>query len=432
MLEKDGSQVDEDEILLLLKNEIFMLLETGDRWRSENDDSNTSSATTITLLNSSFGSISENTPIILHENDTSKPINIMLDNTEVLSPSSPDPPFTELAPTQLEANDLTAGSTVSNAELHSAPLGTMNLNTNEHLKHTNLPVNWEVWNSFEIPWNKMSNFVTTALENKITNDPIMQKHVIQVVVDEMRTITTHISVTACRIIAAKIIQKYPETFKDTDKTGVTIGSGDHGLVSKLIDRNNYLNRPHKRPGSFAAERPKIPKKMVKQLVNSRSGCAGNWQPQCFNPKADAQEYLQQNNLLMDELFWEKQEESFPHQRSFINNVEKPPTIDEVKKKWPTLFKKEVIWWHFTKVTGSNAKDVLHNLDQNAEHIANLANRLKQELQTNRLNDKLLSLLQFVAAHFKEDLSIFLNVFVSKPYRYLLLSACMFLIYLHPS
>lgn len=42
-----------------------------------------------------------------------------------------------------------------------------------------------------------------------------------------------------KIIAKKLVQQYPQTFQDLD-------DGYQSILLKLIDRNNYLNRPHKR------------------------------------------------------------------------------------------------------------------------------------------------------------------------------------------
>jgi hypothetical protein len=48
-----------------------------------------------------------------------------------------------------------------------------------------------------------------------------------------------------RVLAKKIINKYPKPFQDIEEDVVIIGDGCFSLTSKLIDRNNNLNRPTK-------------------------------------------------------------------------------------------------------------------------------------------------------------------------------------------
>lgn len=66
-------------------------------------------------------------------------------------------------------------------------------------------------------------------------------------VSEMRNVQSFIPSKAfIKIIAEKIVNKYPQTFKDIDEDGKCFGDGYHTTYLKLRDRNCYLNRPHKK------------------------------------------------------------------------------------------------------------------------------------------------------------------------------------------
>ncbi|CAG9764333.1 unnamed protein product [Ceutorhynchus assimilis] len=176
-LEKDGTIIDEEEILLLLENEILMLLEEGEKWRAP-----------VPIE----GAFCQTERSVILETSPSKNSSILRQNPEQDNPNIP-----------------------------------------RAVGFSNSQVNLEVWKNFNIPWSQMSTFVEARLKKKV-----IDKRFIQFIIDEMRTITPKISIKACRIIAAKVIQKYPDVFKAKDKNG-------HQLASKLLDRNNYLNRPHK-------------------------------------------------------------------------------------------------------------------------------------------------------------------------------------------
>ncbi|CAG9764332.1 unnamed protein product [Ceutorhynchus assimilis] len=183
VLEKDGTIIDEDEILLLLENETLMLLEEGEKWRAPIPIEGVSCKTERSII---------------LETSSSKKSNILGQN-----------------------------------HVHDYP------NIPRAVGSSNSQVGLEVWKNFDIPWNRMPSSVIAGLKKNV-----IEKRIIQVIIDEMRTITRKISIHACRIIAAKVIQKYPDIFEDQDKHTKTIGNGSQ-LASKLLDRNNYLNRSQK-------------------------------------------------------------------------------------------------------------------------------------------------------------------------------------------
>lgn len=53
VLEKDGTRIDNYELLVYLKSETFMLMEKGDIWQSENSISNSVASTVTNSSNNS-------------------------------------------------------------------------------------------------------------------------------------------------------------------------------------------------------------------------------------------------------------------------------------------------------------------------------------------------------------------------------------------
>lgn len=67
------------------------------------------------------------------------------------------------------------------------------------------------------------------------------------------------------MIAAKVVEKNPPIYKDVDDDRVTLGDGFYTLHRILVDRTNYLNRPHKRSFSdCSTENFRIRKKGIQQ------------------------------------------------------------------------------------------------------------------------------------------------------------------------
>lgn len=52
----------------------------------------------------------------------------------------------------------------------------------------------------------------------------------------------------------------------------------------------------------------------------------------------------------DESFFSLLEETYGVQRPFLNNLGNPPSIDDIKEKWPVLLRTSAVFWHFKKLT----------------------------------------------------------------------------------
>lgn len=99
-----------------------------------------------------------------------------------------------------------------------------------------------MWNNFQIPWNKLESTVIKELESGSRSKYAINA-VVNRTVSEMRNVQDFIPSRALRIVAEKIVSKYPKTFKVMDDEKC-FGDGSYTTFLKLRDRNCYLNRPH--------------------------------------------------------------------------------------------------------------------------------------------------------------------------------------------
>lgn len=271
-----------------------------------------------------------------------------------------------------------------------------------------------MWQTFEIPWNKLPMGTLLACEKGLKQRDI-HTQVIHMVANEMRSIKTSPSSKAARIVAQKMISKYPLAFQDIDDDGVVLGDGSISVFMKLYERLSYLNRPHKRSSS----EPTTSKKKMKHAV---AGCQSGWNPEITTFKDEELTVLKENlnnfknndslNNQMEFLL----EKTFSLQREFLNNVEKSPTVVDILREWPILFNKSVIVWHFNKITNVDLNTFLVNLEQKHGKIMKFDKNGESARMT---DDKYLQVLSVIFRYFKEDISkVYSAIQVSIPNKIL--------------
>lgn len=336
VLESDGSQIDDDEVLLCLNKETFILLQENEVWLPED-----------ILSRSTISELSELLPI------QSSSTNFF---REIESPST----ISEIS-TRAES-------------LVGTPMGPKS--------HSNLEFIWDNFNPFTHIQQKLN--IVSAKTKYINTE------VVHVIVDEMRKIKTAIPNIAFKVVAKKLAEKYPTFFRDVDEDGAVIGDGTHTIFAKLQDRNNYLNRPHKRPrGSTSGSLLKIRKQL-----DVKTGCP-NWEPEVqldveevhVNADTDESQYL---------------ETTYPLVRQFLNDLDSPPTAVQIKEKWPVLLQRDAIIWHFHKLTDIRLENLEICFSQKATKIVNFGIQ-KKYLEEFNENRKYEDTLIFFAKYFKEDL-----------------------------
>lgn len=202
--------------------------------------------------------------------------------------------------------------------------------------------------------------------------------VVNRIVSEMRNIREFIPSKAFKIIANKIIEKYPQ-FKDTDEDGKCFGDGSHTLYLKLRDRNCYLNRPHMKKS--LSRSLNIPLKKQLKVLSAKAGCS-NWQPDNY-VESETEDTIEDKTVFLRQVILQDAAENdpdtqkkiysylettYPAQRLFLNNVHQPPTIQDIKTSWPILLQKKYIFWHYHKLMGHSISILKEQILKKQEKI----------------------------------------------------------------
>ncbi|CAH0561700.1 unnamed protein product [Brassicogethes aeneus] len=370
VVEKDGTPISEDEVLLLLPGETFLLLTNKDKWISP-------------LEYSALSSTLSNPETWISPSDHSVPCSS--------SSGSFDVPVAKMIVSAIADNEAQVISTPISAQLHSI---------------INVDCNYEtLWIDYEIPWNKVPSFIMEACEKGEVGDAMVTE-IIHIIINSMKEIKANIPAKALHIVANKLVDKYPDVFKDKDHDNVTIGDGRYSIFKKLQDRNFYLPRPNKRKNDNIHQT--ILKNSKKQL-NAKAGCP-NWQPpikhdDCWTQdmKQDLNSYI---NKELNQEFYKLLEKAFQHQRLYIN-AQKPPSLEDILAEWPILFLKETIKWHFNFLTKSNFDKLRLDLESKSATILDfMCKKKKVDQSKNNYSLHLNALITF-AIYFKEDFSVFI-------------------------
>ncbi|XP_070163042.1 uncharacterized protein [Polyergus mexicanus] len=355
VMEKDGTNVDGiNDVLKFCSGEIFMLLQSEEFWSPQNETE-------------------------LHSTASCDTLSIHSDSMSIFSSSS-------------STRHVSSPTTVSHIKIQSD--------------------NNEIWTRFRIPWDNLESTVLKELEVGNRSKYVIHT-VVNRIVSEMRNLQEFIPSKAFKIIAKKVIEKYPQTFKDMDEDGKCFGDGGHTLYLKLRDRNCYLNRPHmKRSLSRSLN---IPLKKQRKVLSAKVGCS-NWQPDNYVESEtediieDKTEFLRQV-ILQDDLKSDPDiqkkiylylEVTYPAQRLFLNNVHKPPTIQNIKTSWPILLQKKYLFWHYHKLMGHSIcilKEQMLKKQKKIFTYGHLKN-YKEIINSTELIE--LKLIKIIMKHFKED------------------------------
>ncbi|XP_074040911.1 uncharacterized protein [Leptinotarsa decemlineata] len=362
VLERDGTPVDENIILKHFKNEIFILLEPSQQWQEDvclSNITNISGTSTTTLIDSVT-----NGSCLQASNDS------VLNNTLLIADICPEENFQENL----------------NAESVS------NLNTTHQFDcNQNF-----MWKTFQIPWEQFSKPMIESCERGERDKQVIN-YIIHTVVNNMRVIKKIIPSSAIKIITKKIIDKYPETFRDIDEDNVVIGDGSYSVFKKLQDRNNYLNRPHITKRTASMSNPMANKK---QRLFQRAGCS-HWDP----PLPDGENVSTNGKMSEDNPdLLETLHETFPQQRDFLN---RHPSRETIQQEWPILFSKSGALIHFHKLTNSD----LTQLGKKAAEKLDKFLKLHTPEENNETSEyELLTIIKILARYFKENLeSIYMEI-----------------------
>ncbi|XP_002018666.2 uncharacterized protein LOC6593754 [Drosophila persimilis] len=309
--------------------------------------------------------------------------------------SSVDPSFYAHNSIVSNAND----STVSNDEtLSLASVTPSNSKTSGLFKE------------FSIPWNKVPNDIMKLLRGKHSLGKRLNTFG-NILVDALRECSVHIPIRVFRQVAQQAAEKYPDSLLEKDREGQLIATTPQSLISKMINRNNALNRPQKRTsgssnsGNFEIH---ISSKKRKSSVGATSAANGDAKAKDLAANRDLEE---KKELLISSYrgsttvepatITEYMKECFPLQRAFFNNNEKIPDITSIKNNWPYIFNKELLYQHFELLMSIDPRVLEKRLTGEKERIFRFFKTSKNK-KISALEESNANLLRGLAYHFNED------------------------------
>lgn len=269
--------------------------------------------------------------------------------------------------------------------------------------------NTKLFNNYKIDWKDLPKAIMEAL-NK--NEPIGDRlhDFVHFIIAEMRLISKHLTIPICRNVAKQITGLFPKSFGILDHHGQIVDVDSVLLTTTLINHNNYLNRKEK--VTLIPMKRIEPKnvKRVRSLFNDIPNFTGieTEESQSIEKMEEDRLWLKNNaNVQLNDKDSKNRDvlfdKTFNLQRSFINNFESPPTIEQIKHEWPLLMKKKYLLRHFNLLMGYDTSIFIKNFEKSVSKI----NNSKQIPQTNDDNDdhsniELFRALQNICTHFKES------------------------------
>ena len=337
VLEENGTLIDDDEVLNLLNNKVFILLQDDERWEKPGlDDSQKDAQLTAPVENS--------VDPVNNQRDTQQE-DISRYPRSLKAPFNPDqenvPPIAE------------------NIVLHQSD--TFNRSRNYHYD-----------------WNNLDPMYVQQLKRGDKSKQIFRE-VVRRVISDMRAKNIRIVSPVLKNVAKEIMETYPHAFEDTNM-GRRYGTGYVTLYDALKEHNNYLNRPEKkRPPSNIK---KVPATQVK-LRNTVQVGTVNWQPQ-EHPEGETDETVADKKAWLYETYLSIFNESadphthdeilscltatFKAQRDFFNDIQNTPTVQDLTVSWPMLIKIEYMYHHYEILMGHSIEKLRNEFNKKKEAI----------------------------------------------------------------
>lgn len=121
---------------------------------------------------------------------------------------------------------------------------------------------FQKFENYSIPFEKFPTEVLTLFqEKKKLSDKI--NTVVHILISELRSISVFLPVSVIRMVAQKLTEHFPESFRNRNEDGCDTTYGLAILITKMINHNNYLNRPS--CNSLFENLPNIKRKNLKTI-----------------------------------------------------------------------------------------------------------------------------------------------------------------------
>nr|XP_023027460.1 uncharacterized protein LOC111515468 isoform X2 [Leptinotarsa decemlineata] len=390
VLETDGTTIDENEALVMLNKEIFILLDKNEFWVPS--VTNTTNTSSIMSLDTTLSAISTDS--------TDIPNTVIVLDTEESS-----------HPQEKEYNECVCF--VPNALINVDEAYDEKENKVGILNQPEKIITENFWRNFHIPWHKLPRTILNEIQTGGRGKHI-EEEVLSLVLREMRTIQTRIPLNYFRIIVHKIIEKSPKTFQDVDDDGVVLGDGSSTLLLKLKDRNNYKNQLVKRKHDTAINEIKKRRKTSEICIEETSQIEKKSSPieqRSIEHKITDinRDYENLSDIELELLL----EETYEKQRMLIDKI---LPIIQMKSMWPCFFQRRFIFWHYQRLMG-------HSLNQLETAMKMKIDRLLDYLHMKKYigktpieasdTEKYMNLLKGLTKHFREVFDYILKTLKSQ-------------------
>lgn len=385
VLEKDGTSIDESNILQSYSQEILLILQDGETWQhngqiltSENSNTQPDAVDISVEINDNTSNTKSATAV---EN---------IDNQENVANNAQSKENTE---TLEDTHEKTIASILNDRQFSD-------------------------WEGYKIPWITIDSSTLKELGCKDGKeiDPSKKQKLITRIVDDMRSFDKHIPLKAFQKVAAELRDLYPNSFEEKLRNGKRCGQGFENTVRKMSNYNNNNNRPHR--SDSLNKKLNVPINKRKSLSCLQAGCS-QWQPDRLPENEDetTQEekrvWLLSYNLYdqtdppMLEAIRENFFKTYETQRLFLNDISKENhLLPQVSEVWPCLTRKPFICWHYEKLTGHTIDEIAVNIKDDVPRILSYG-IMKRFTDINFTDtseeNQFFEALQVVSKHFKEQL-----------------------------
>jgi hypothetical protein len=274
---------------------------------------------------------------------------------------------------------------------------------------------------YKVPYHKISEVIMSQLNNGEKLTPSLMNLLITQINYDMRTISTTISIESVRLVVHQLTDQYPDSFESRDEHGCLITKKHEQLITKLINRNHYLNNLNK-----ASKQPDentgdilvvpVPKTSLKKrrLDNILKQTCDNWAGATIAVEMNDELEVKKKKMqeLSEEVLTSEQEafvfssmaECFDLIRRFLNSVEGAPAVHDISNEWPYIFNKEVMISHFEKMQSIEMRNFLETFHTKRNDVISYGKyqrNLSARKMLNTAEDKDVLCLKYVAMYLGE-------------------------------
>lgn len=222
---------------------------------------------------------------------------------------------------------------------------------------------------FEIPWNKMSAVLMTAITNKERPVASMRREMVRIICADIQDVCPGgPGRRQLRQLAEKIVLQYPASFRD-QFDGDVVGSGFDSLLFQLEERLSNINRGNKMVKRRLADGPTVDGSSKPDSSRSKKTCPRDyygcisWQPPM--PTDKELESLKQKQSTLKTMASDPapdpkvivnlMEQTYCLQRLDINSGLDAGALADL---WPFLLTPQGISTHFRQLTDIDLLEVM--------------------------------------------------------------------------